>query len=1201
MAKVLNQLLYSSVVFGSDQPAGVLRLESTSSGTKGPVEVVGTRLDLIINTVIGSLVHSNSSARTYTFPDYSGDVLISGLFTDANQLLYSSAAGVYAMLPNAVGGALVTSPTGAIQWVAGADDQVLTLVAGTPVFADLPDTGFINPSLAGDQIAYYAVAGNDISPLTTVASRTLLSTGAGALEWGLIAATYLKASGGVPLGSGLATQVLTAVGDGSFEWVDKNPAVINAGNQYRLPYYSVAPAGTTISQSTFIETDETARALKLINRGSLRFYEATVNGLSYLEFKAPVSLGPTVTWTLPATDGLPTPTHPAVLHTDGFGNLAFGVFDHGTVNAGLTNQIAYYAADGNDVSGLTTTASRILTSSALGVPTWKLLVESFLATTGDVPLGAGALNQVLVSDGATRFNWANAVDITGEVLAGEANFLAYYPTTNTKVDDTSFLSVDNTLKIFNLLAGAELRFFPATGTDYIGFTAPTLSATTTWKLPAEDGSDGYALTTDGLGNLSFIEVGRGVVNVGTPNTLAYYQAAEDAVYPWANVADRVALTTDANEIDWGLLTTKYFSKAGGGALDVGSPNFSLTPDGLGSFEWVDMTTVVGKVNLGQATRLAFYATASNEVSGSVWLNNVDGSKALEFLDGGSLRFYNSGSTYYAALTAPALTDNVTWKLPLADGSLGQFLITDGLGNLSWVTNKINTGTVSAIPYYSDLNEISASTLLIPAGLPASVGHILLVDHTTGQLSYEILVEPAGTAGQIAVYTDTQKVGYYSALTWDNASKLLKVGTGGGLVLFEATDTYSTTLKASPSLTASTTLTLPPELPAENGYVVTSETDGTLSFKEPSSDTRWEKRGVISLLPGMRSVTVIYDTPFDQVPSWINLQWVIGEDSSYLPTYAVEKSTIEGFVVRFSTAIPATGTYQLNWQSHVSAVTTANISLFIVGGRDVSGYLDLVWNVLVDVGTTLVLAATMSSPRSYTCGGGSSMYGYILGGSSSVPLPLGIITSYEYSTGTLSDLGATLITSRSGAAGVGTRSKVYVAGGETPGGANYSSIETFSTASETVSSFGPTLASSHVSKGAATSHLFGAIFYDGSTALGLLDYTLETLGISVASFGFSDIAVGANDAANSNGYFGRDSGNVYRYAFLTDTITALPSSLNSVAGLSSAGNSLDQAYFSGSEIIDALDFSTDTIQTVTNLVGTGHMSAASSTFQSKGLV
>ena len=145
MAKVLNQLLYSAVVYGSELPSGVLRLESTSSvGTKGAVELVGTHFDLITDMQIGRLIHTNTGTRSYDFPDYSGQVLISGLFTGANQMVYSSAAGVYAMLPNTLGGALVTSALGNIQWVAGTDAQVLTVVSGAPVFADIPDVGFIN-------------------------------------------------------------------------------------------------------------------------------------------------------------------------------------------------------------------------------------------------------------------------------------------------------------------------------------------------------------------------------------------------------------------------------------------------------------------------------------------------------------------------------------------------------------------------------------------------------------------------------------------------------------------------------------------------------------------------------------------------------------------------------------------------------------------------------------------------------------------------------------------------------------------------------------------------------------------------------------------------------------------------------------------------------------------------------------------------
>lgn len=1354
MAKVLNQLLYSAIIFGDELPNGILRLESTSSGTKGSVELVGSHFDFIVGTQTGRIVHSNSGLREYDFPDYSGQVLISGIFTDANQLVYSSAAGVYAMLPNALGGALVTQASGTIQWATGSDGQVLTLAAGAPIFTDLPDVGFINPSPSADQIAYYATAGNDLSPLTTVAARVLISSGTGTLSWSLITAPYLQAAGSLPLPNGTAGQLLTAVGDGSFAWVNPNPSMILPGTQFRLPYYSATSPGTTVSASSFISTSETFRAFSLLNQGAIRFYEATVNGSDYLEFKAPISFGPSVTWTLPPSDGLAG----ALLQTDGMGNLSFNIVDNGTVNPALANQIAYYAVNGNDVSGLPTTSARLLGSTLLGTLSWMLLTESYLSTTGGTPLGAGLLNQVLVSDGGTNFKWMNAVDITGEVLSGVENFLAFYPATGTKVDDTGFLSVDNSLKILNLLSGTKLRFFPASGSNYLELSSPSLTASVAWVLPTADGMNGYALSTDGAGNLSFIEVGRGVVHTGSPMTLAYYQAADDEVYSWPNVAERVALTTASNEIAWNLITTKYLSGAGGVPLDVGTPTYALTPDGFGSFIWTDMISILGKVNPALAKQMAFYAYDGNQVYGSSWLRNSEIAKLFELGDGGGLQFYTPLDTFSATLLAsPAMAANVTWYLPLADASLsgqalvsdatgqlsftdlvdpgvqdavatyqngtarrvtpsanffnpitgllltgaaftitgdsstivtlksgdsatgvgsnlylaggmgftsagstiigagtnnhlsvdhggwvsvlanaslrfydtgsnyvgfkasttvptsliwtlpsadglaGQFLWTDGLGNLSWVTNRINDGVLNAIPYYSALNELSPSTLLIPTGLPLTDGNTLLVDKTTGQLSYAVTVEPLGTAGQIAVYTASQTVGYFSDLTWDDLTKYVTIGSGGGLSIFEATNTYSTSLKASSDLTSSTALTLPPDLPTADGYILTGESDGSLLFREPSSDTRWEKRGVVTLTAGSRSTTVLYDAPFTAAPTWVNTQWAISTDGNHLPTYAVEKSTAEGFVVKFSTQIPASGTYKLNWHSYLTSTVTDASMLFITGGVAGSGYLDSLVGMVMDNETLISVSATLSSPRGYTCGGGSSVSGYIFGGSSPIPLPLGVITSYAYSTSVLTDLSTALVTARSGAAGVGTRSKSYVAGGEDPGGSSFVSIETFDTTTETISGIGATLTNPSVSAGHVTSSLKGAIVHSGLTSMDILTYAFDTLATSTVTFGATDIAVGANDVASGFGYFGRDAGYVYRYSFSLDTLTTLPSSLNSTTGLSSAGNSLSSAYFAGASIIDALNFATETVQAVSTLPTLGNLSAASSTFQSKGLL
>lgn len=51
------------------------------------------------------------------------------------------------------------------------------------------------------------------------------------------------------------------------------------------------------------------------------------------------------------------------------------------------------------------------------------------------------------------------------------------------------------------------------------------------------------------------------------------------------------------------------------------------------------------------------------------------------------RYYDSDSSHYVAFGAPAtVSTNLTWTLPAADGSNGQFLTTDGSGTLSWTTN-----------------------------------------------------------------------------------------------------------------------------------------------------------------------------------------------------------------------------------------------------------------------------------------------------------------------------------------------------------------------------------------------------------------------------------------------------------------------------------------------------------------------------------
>ena len=51
------------------------------------------------------------------------------------------------------------------------------------------------------------------------------------------------------------------------------------------------------------------------------------------------------------------------------------------------------------------------------------------------------------------------------------------------------------------------------------------------------------------------------------------------------------------------------------------------------------------------------------------------------------KYYDADASHYVAFVASAtVSTNVTWTLPGADGTSGQFLTTDGSGTLSWTTN-----------------------------------------------------------------------------------------------------------------------------------------------------------------------------------------------------------------------------------------------------------------------------------------------------------------------------------------------------------------------------------------------------------------------------------------------------------------------------------------------------------------------------------
>ena len=850
MAKSLNQQLYSAFLYGGELAAGTLRLESTSAVTKGLVQVVATQLQLITNSQTGIFVHANTGTRTYTFPDLSGEVLVSGRFTAANQMLYSSAPGTFAILNSIASSVLVSTAGGVPVWApTGSEGQVLTIVSGAPQFATPPDNGSVGTSLSAENLAYYAVAGNDVSALSTVANRVLLSTAGPTLSWALITAPYLSTTGGFPLTAGVSGQVLTADGSGNFTWTTPPSFVINAGTQFRVPYYSAPGSGQTLSESSWFSLNETNRILELNNQGRIRFYEALANGANYVDFRAPAALSVNTSFVLPSGDGAPG----AVLQTDGSGNLSFISLNSGTVNNGTINQLTWYAATGNTVSGLTTIAGRALLSPA-GVPSWTLVTAPYLATTGGTPLGNGTLNQVLTSDGSGNFTWTTATTLTGQVLSGVANFLAYYPAGGTAVDDSSFLRINDGGRLLELLDGGQLRFYETTanGANFIQLQAPTaLTGNTVYTLPLSDGISGYVLSTDGAGNLSWVFLGHGVVNPGAAGTLAVYTGVNTVdgygiLDDFANVPSRVLLTDGSSVLTWGLISTGYVSTTGGVPLNTGTAGQVLISDGIGNFVWTDISAIAGTIQPGVAGYLTYYPLTGDTVDDSGYLQTDEGLRVLMFHMNGGIRFYDADDSNFIGFVGAAnVTTDVTFTLPAADGVAGAVLQTDGAAGLTF-EEQVAAGVLEAVARYPlatrrvapSPNLYNSATGLLATGAsfdiegddgasPTFLG--VLAGDGVGANGAD-LVLASGASDVLAYGTVKVQTGANVHLS---VSELLSVGyvnlhTGVSLRFYDANESNFVAFQAPATVGADVTWTLP-NSDGLSGTVLSTDGAGTLSF------------------------------------------------------------------------------------------------------------------------------------------------------------------------------------------------------------------------------------------------------------------------------------------------------------------------------------------------------------------------------------
>lgn len=416
----------------------------------------------------------------------------------------------------------------------------------------------------------------------------------------------------------------------------------------------------------------------------------------------------------------------------------------------------------------------------------------------------GILSSELVS--GTIINASNLAFSGNDIISTNAN-----GPINLVPNGNGVTTVSSVLEMLN---GKPLRWYEPSNMFYNAFVAKnSLASNITWTLPIADGLANYVLETDGAGNLSFglgsdgvkiiTQSAHGFVrgNVLGLSGTTYIKALADMASN-ANTAGMVLTVVD---VDTFILTTCGFV-SGLSGLTAGQYYFlsDVTPGTLMSTSPVTVGHIQKQLFYADTTTSGYYIpfpgkVIPNMIATNLQLNgndllslDTDGnvnivpngtgittiSSELDLLTGSPLRWYNAAGTHYVAFEAQSgLSVDKTYQLPLADGSSGDVLTTNGSGVLSFTAPSAGSLTWSVITAGSQAltagngYEANSVTLTI-FGLPttAAVGSIYAVGSiNTG--GWEII---QGTGQNITVFDNSTTVGASGALFSETSNPTTKI-------------------------------------------------------------------------------------------------------------------------------------------------------------------------------------------------------------------------------------------------------------------------------------------------------------------------------------------------------------------------------------------------------------------------------------------
>ena len=349
----------------------------------------------------------------------------------------------------------------------------------------------------------------------------------------------------------------------------------------------------------------------------------------------------------------------------------------------------------------------------------------------------------------------------------------------------------------------------------VAFKAPAIAGTTTFTLPAGNGTSGYVLVTDGLGNTSWASSGGAAGNAaGVDKNVQFNDAGSMAGNAASNFDKSTAsLSIGTASVTTGKLAFYNGSTANATTIQAGSASAAVT---------YTLPTAAPASN--------GYILSSTTAGAMSWVSNdagiAVGSSTISGGTSGRVLYDNAGVVGELATTG---TGNVVLNTSPS-------LTTPSLGVASATSvNKVTltapaTGSTLTI---ADGKTLTASNTLTFTGTDSSsvaFGTGGTVAYTSNNLSVFASTTSAQLAGVISDETGTGSLVFSNSPTFNDDITLgTQQTTRGSIILANtAAGAYATTLQSSNSATEAWTLTFP-TTNGSNGQALITDGNGVTSW------------------------------------------------------------------------------------------------------------------------------------------------------------------------------------------------------------------------------------------------------------------------------------------------------------------------------------------------------------------------------------